>query len=260
MRHNKLLLIGLFLLMGLPINAMDDGDIMNDDDMRQAIQDDDVDWTRHLLDMRLQTEPDFRVGVLLQWAETVQMATVLIDEYGADVNERFNAEYQTNLTPLDTVKTKQVAELLLDRGADLHDRTKGRDTPLHRATLADNIPVMEALLARGTNPNLQGIEGNTALMYATTLSALNNSSEKHSNRIRKVRLLLSHGADPSIANYGGNRPITSAKEYGFDELTHLFKPFERQQKLLFLLRANKAPNIIILLRNRELYGTFHSPH
>src|SRR5579872_4988415 len=157
MLHNKLLLIGLFLLMRLPINAM------TVSDMRQAIQDGDINKLRHILDRLLQVESNFRVGRLLPWAETVEMATVLIDEYGADVNEKIKfkreAELDEFVTSLHMVKTKEIALLLLDCGAEINARSsRVNATPLHEAC---NMEVMEALLERGADPNLQDDRGNT---------------------------------------------------------------------------------------------------
>jgi len=61
-------------------------------------------------------------------------------------------------------------------------------------------------------------------------------------------------------NLGFNpRQVAENEDDGNSEMAELFK--QRQMLILSRLRATKhAPNVTILLRNREIYGTFRSPY
>jgi hypothetical protein len=71
-----------------------------------------------------------------------------------------------------------------------------------------------------------------------------------------VQFFLEHGLDP-------NQPDAMSRT-AFDEARA-----KRDQKIIVLLgraalcrlvRQHRVPNVLTLLRNREIYGTFHSPH
>ena len=92
------------------------------------------------------------------------------------------------MLPHGTTTTREVAALLLDRGADLEAKAKNDNgrTPLHLAAWwNDNPEMVELLLDRGANIEAQDDYGSTPLHLATTIG----------NNPEVAALLLNRGAD-----------------------------------------------------------------
>ncbi len=107
-------------------------------------------------------------------------------------------------TPLSNASDPKVISLLLGAGADPEV-----NLPLINAANAGSLPVAEALLKGGANPNaVTAWNGKTALHYATE----NKNSEM-------VNLLLKYKADVNARNNQGLTPLDYAK--GVDQVTGL---------------------------------------
>lgn len=102
--------------------------------------------------------------------------------------------------------------------AFLTDRFKGW-TPLMWALYYAHDEVAIALLDAGANPNHRGWYGETPLDI-TVLSWNHRSSTPISDHevATMVRLLLAHGADPSLARGIGSTPLHSAANQGRTEV------------------------------------------
>jgi ankyrin repeat protein len=93
----------------------------------------------------------------------------------------------------------EVVRLLLDSGADRNAiaGNASRVTPLHSAASSRQLAIMTMLLQAGADANARQSGGWTALHSAA-----------HQDNPDAVRLLLSHGADPTLAADDGRcRPI-----------------------------------------------------
>ena len=98
--------------------------------------------------------------------EHVEIAQYLIDN-GADVN----AANDQGLTPLHLAAWPEMAELFLRNGADIEARTLGGETPLLiLAAEPEREDVMAVLLESGADVNATTAEGDTALDIATDRS------------------------------------------------------------------------------------------
>ena len=89
---------------------------------------------------------------------------------GADVDVLATASFAT-VTPLGTAATfgaNEIAELLLDAGADTEKTSDHGNTPLHSAAANDNRALVELLLARGANKTARLEDGRTAADLAPT--------------------------------------------------------------------------------------------
>lgn len=80
----------------------------------------------------------------------------------------------------------EVAELLLDRGAEHSPRNRMDDTPLTRACMWGHAAVVSLLLARGVDPSERGRYGQTALIRAIS----DQGNVKPKERLEVVRVLL----------------------------------------------------------------------
>ena len=87
------------------------------------------------------------------------------------------------------------------RDIDHQEKYTG-DTLLMRAVKIYNIHVIQYLLDKKCNINIQNYELNTALHYAYMY-----------NRNDLINILISHGADESIVNKNGNTPWECMKNY-----------------------------------------------
>lgn len=72
-----------------------------------------------------------------------------------------------------------------------------------------------------------------------------------------VGYFLNHGLDPDEPDAQKRTAWDEAKTQGNPEIIALL---ERAVMLRLFLKKHKVPNVLTLLRNREIYGTFHSPH
>jgi len=111
-----------------------------------------------------------------------ELAELLIDR-GADVA----AKNDMGMTPLHIAQYGSIVEVLVRRGADVNARAQNGWTPLHvQAQEGEDtgaLEVMEALLKAGADPNLTDEEGNTPLTCA-----------REREEPEKVKLLRAHGA------------------------------------------------------------------
>ena len=95
---------------------------------------------------------------------------------------------------------KDLAKLLLDRGADPNKRNSNGSTPLHFAASCDHTELVRLLLDRGAMPSPTNGSGETPLHFAAW----------HGNR-EVVRLLLDRGALPNTATVNGKTPLQWAE-------------------------------------------------
>jgi ankyrin repeat protein len=96
--------------------------------------------------------------------------------------------------------TKAIAQLLLDRGADIESRGgPSNRRPLHSAALSGVVEVATLLLERGCELKSCDDLGNTAMHYAA-----------QSPSIAMVQLMEKHQLDRRVTNTAGRTPLHSA--------------------------------------------------
>ena len=107
-----------------------------------------------------------------------EIAELLI-ENGADVS----AKSLKGLTPLHHAASeghKEIAELLIAGGADVNAKTKSGTTPLHLAAWKGHKVIAELLIAKGANENAKADNGATPLDMASGKTA--NLLRKHGGK------------------------------------------------------------------------------
>lgn len=87
-------------------------------------------------------------------------------------------------------------QAMLAHGANVHARTGDNLTALHFAVIEDRLQTVELLLSHGAEVNAQDGEGRTPLMLAAYYDTVN-----------VPRLLLAHGANPNVQDVEGNTAL-----------------------------------------------------
>ncbi|CAB0043464.1 unnamed protein product [Trichogramma brassicae] len=110
---------------------------------------------------------------------------------------------------------------------------KTGDSPLHLALRHDNERIVELLLRRGSNPNLQNHLGNTPLHVLLQRGSGNS-----------VRALLRNGANPNFVNENGSTPLHVICHLQFDNDPLLNSFFEIcQEDGLFEIDVNESDEL-----------------
>ncbi len=111
-----------------------------------------------------------------------------------------NIRSKTGQTPLCYTNSPKVAACLLLRRANPNKSDKVGNTPLHRAVINENWEMIDILLQRGADINVENDDGFTLINVA--------------NSAKAVQYLLERGADPSCSDEGGNTILHRAAMNG----------------------------------------------
>lgn len=139
---------------------------------------------------------------------------------------------------------KNIAELLLQHGADLNIPADNRTLPLHCAAHNGYKDIAKLFLEKGARVNERDFNNSTALIHACNHSA-----------VEMVALLLQHGADPNIVRKSGISPLHLAAYNGYEDIAELLlkngaKANERNVN-------NNTPlafSFFCFCENKNLYG------
>lgn len=149
------------------------------------------------------------------WADDVDAARDLIEQ-GADVN----AQDETRQSAYLIATSEGYVDLLgltLDNGADVTSLDGFNGTGLIRAAERGHHEVVARLLETDIDVNHVNNLGWTALHEAILLG---DGSERY---VQTVRLLLEHGADPSLPTGEGQDPLVLAENRGQDAVAELLR-------------------------------------
>lgn len=130
-----------------------------------------------------------------------QVANLLI-EAGADFAVR-NDEHESLLHLAAKGGSAEMVSYLLDQGLDANDRDRRRETPLHETTFSDRVDAARVLIEAGARINAEASSKITPLLWAASYDSPG-----------VVNLLIEAGADPNNpAAYDGALPLGSACHY-----------------------------------------------
>ena len=105
----------------------------------------------------------------------------------------------------------EVARLLVEKGADVEQGARGRETPLHVAALLGALPTVNLLLDNGANLEARDRRDRTPLDFA--VSVLGNEET--------VRQLILKGAEVNVRDDEGDSPLHVAVCSGSGEAVRL---------------------------------------
>lgn len=94
----------------------------------------------------------------------------------------------------------EVADYLLDQGADINSLNNEQKTPLHRAIYRGKLDSIKFLVGKGANLNVRDQDGNTAL---------HDAAKYNYNKV--ARLLVDKGANLKVINYKEQTALDVAK-------------------------------------------------
>ncbi|NBX71429.1 ankyrin repeat domain-containing protein, partial [bacterium] len=126
----------------------------------------------------------------------------LLLERGADVHVKDN-NGSTALMWAAGSGNQNMVKLLLERGADIHAKNNNGWTALMLAAGSGNQNIVELLLERGADVDVKNNEGSTALMWVAG-----------SGNQNMVKLLLERRADVDVKNDDGKTALMWAAERG----------------------------------------------
>ncbi|MEG4393940.1 ankyrin repeat domain-containing protein [Microcoleus sp. BROC3] len=116
-------------------------------------------------------------------------------DLGINANSRVD-----NQNLLHFAGSKEVAELLIAKGADVNAKHKYGWTPLHSAAMSDRIKVAQTLIAKGADVNAKDTHGRTPLHFAAAFDG-----------IKVAQTLIAKGADVNAKNKNGLTPLHRAR-------------------------------------------------
>jgi len=132
---------------------------------------------------------------------------VLAIEHSEDVNcHSFYEEY----TPLHLASQEghvEIAQLLVEHGADVAAQNKDGETPLHRAASRGDLDLARFLVEHGADAAAENKDGVTPLHWASLRGHLD-----------LARFLVEHGADAAAQDKDGVTPLHLASSYGHFDL------------------------------------------
>jgi len=99
------------------------------------------------------------------WTPTHREIAEMVIEAGADVRKP-NAEGRTPLHSAAGRGMVDVASFLITKGADINAKDASGMTPLHRAVSQKQLEMVEFLLAKGADPNVKDKSGRTPIYDA----------------------------------------------------------------------------------------------
>eukprot|EP01138_Halocafeteria_seosinensis_P016420 gb/GECG01016751.1/.p1 GENE.gb/GECG01016751.1/~~gb/GECG01016751.1/.p1 ORF type:complete len:439 (+),score=51.50 gb/GECG01016751.1/:1-1317(+) len=142
------------------------------------------------------------------------VCTALI-EHGAKVE--CHSESWRNETPLHMAALEghlEVVSILLQKGgATINSRQEHNKTPLHYAVMREgNSEIVQLLVKSGADVSAQDDEGKTALHYAVEYKETGT-----------VRVLLCSGADPSMPDGFGVKPLDIARDNRTQSILNLLQ-------------------------------------
>lgn len=102
---------------------------------------------------------------------------------------------------------------LLKAGADIHATDKNGVTALHHAVRFRSPVAVQTLIEHGANVNqVCRRSGSTPLHRAVTQTGAPGTAGRSAKAVEIIKLLLSAGADPEIANNSGKKPADYVRD------------------------------------------------
>jgi ankyrin repeat protein len=157
-------------------------------------------------------------------AQTPECARILL-EAGANVEGAPSFVWDTPLHRVSERPNKtDVAQVLLEYGADINAQDHFGMTPLHHACHRGNKEGVHFLIEHGADINALDNDGQTPMM-----TAVSQRGDKFANGL--VEVLLQSGADHSIRDASGSTAMDMARTFGARETQAVLEKHDMQKTL-----------------------------
>jgi ankyrin repeat protein len=113
-----------------------------------------------------------------------------------------------------------IAQLLLERGADVSMSNDDNQTPLHLTSYFGKVEVVLVLLNAGANASATNAQGQTPLHLALQCP-YQGADYSQGDGVGVARLLLEHGTDVDVQDKNHATPLDLALQYGRTEIASL---------------------------------------
>jgi len=132
------------------------------------------------------------------------------NEDTGSLHRRLSFEWNIHML-VDGRKPLPLIEAMLEHGANPELKDEHGWTPLINAVSRNDLKTVEVLLNHGADPNAKDEEGGSPLYWAMPphVASLDVGDIKGTSGV--VRSLLTHGADPNLPTYGGTLLQFAAK-------------------------------------------------
>ena len=245
--------VAFLLERGADPNVTTDGDVTVSSPLSKAMWRQDATIIEMLLKHGAKT--DFTYGRKGEWNDTALLDAIesnhpelveLLLKYEADVNL---SPPNVGFTPLVAAVyyewvSEQIVELLLDNGADPNKAGRSAPSmfPLRSAVGKRDLSTIKLLIKHGADVN-QSFAIHVAVQSATDdvvsyLAQVRGADINHNpgfqgnaplhlaamkGRLKAAKVLMQHGADPSLKNEDGQTPLDIARQQGRAELVKLLQ-------------------------------------
>ena len=165
-------------------------------------------------------------------------------KFGAEVDAHDN----DTMTPLFLVfqchrgnnsRITKTARVLLDHGANVHERDKNGQMPIHKASQHCLSRIVEVLLKLGADVNAQDNNNITPLHFAVSSSFQRGLYKSHLNDspvlwsvIKTTKLLLEHGANLQMQNDNGETPFQVALMKGEQNIIDVLSDYLQNRQAM----------------------------
>lgn len=127
-------------------------------------------------------------------------------KHGAELNVTNNPGKDSPLTAACSLNCDQLALLYIKEGADIHHQGCHGGTALHWASWCGRDVVVKKLVTMVGDINQRCIDFKSTPLFWALHGYRFGGKENRSNQVNCARILLEHGADPSIPNFEGYMP------------------------------------------------------
>lgn len=191
----------------------------------ETLQEQQLSWQEHF-PLKVQLLIAIRIGDLARVRALINQHPLLVTEkWVRQENGQRGLAFvlPAGYTPLHEAAAHgriEIAELLLDYGANINARTASGLTPLHEAVFSNHVEMVRFFLARGARVNFAPA-GETTLLHGAVMKGYQESAN----------LLLEHGADVNARARSGRTPLHWAALKGYAAIVDLLLGYGAEPSL-----------------------------
>jgi hypothetical protein len=148
-------------------------------------------------------------GVFLEkYSEEIGLELArLFFKYGSSVNPDTQPLSDSPLTAACSLCCDQIALLYIQQGADVNHRGCHGGTALHWAAWCGRDVLVEKLVLLHSNINQLCVDFKSTPLFWAVHGLKFAGQENQYNQVKCAKILIAHGADPSIPNFEGYLPV-----------------------------------------------------